>query len=118
MEGSTSRRSCLLLRWRCRMIDNPAKRRPQRHQVITGAQRTDSRRVSSPVFETTSIAIRIANPMPVMSIVFVAGVLGLAPTPVRIPVARNAHTMVAIEIATFVDASYESSSRRAGVMRG
>ena len=72
---------------------------------------------SSAVFEAASIAVRVANPMPVMSIVFIVGVFGPAPTPVRIPVAGDAHTMVAIQIATFVDAGYESSSGR-GVMRG
>ena len=74
-------------------------------------------RVSSAIFEAASIAIRVANPMPVMAIVFIVGVLGPAPTPVRIPVAGDAHTMVAIQIATFVDAGYESRSGL-GVTRG
>jgi len=82
------------------------------------AWRTNARRVSSQVFVSTSIPIRVAYPTPFMSIVFVAGVLGLTPTLVRISVASYAHTMLAIQIAAFVHASYESGSRGSRVTRG
>ena len=74
--------------------------------------------VSSEVFVPTSIRIGVAYPTPVMSIVLVVGVLGAAPTPVGISVASNAHTMVAIQIATLVNASHQGGSGSSGVMRG
>ncbi len=98
----------------CQSVPGPGRSHPARSRQFRCAS---ARRISPRVFVPTSISIRVAHPTPTMSIVFIAGVLGLAPTPVRIPVASDAHTMLAVQIATFVNARNESGSRRARVMR-
>jgi len=57
---------------------------------------TNVRRVLPEVLVPAPIAIGVAHPMPFMSIVVIAGILRLTPTPVCISIAGNAHAMLAL----------------------
>ncbi len=62
--------------------------------------------ISPQIFVPAITSIRVADPVTIVSLVFVARVLGLPPALVCIPVAGDAHAMFAVNIATFVDASH------------